>query len=443
VDAATEPTIAKADAPQLSPAAYLRTLVLAGLLGVPVAFAGVLFQTAVHDLTHFVWDVVPDWLGASEPPGWYVIVVPGLAGLLVLAATRLPGHGGHSPLEGISVANVRPTDLVSILPAALATLALGLVLGPEAPLIALGIGLGALAVHLSRVEETEARLLVLAGAFAAIAALFGGPLIAAFLLLEMVAKSGMVPARLIGTALLPGFVAAGVGALVWTGVGDWPGLHTDSLLLPSLPAYDTVRVVDLAWCGLLAVAVAAVVVVARHLAFGIAARSVARPDAALVVAGLLVGIIAVVFRAVTDRPVDFVLFSGQSALPSIVAETSAGVLLLLVLAKGAAYALSLGSGFRGGPVFPAIALGTALGAAAAIVLPGLDATPAVATGIAAGTAAALEAPFTAAVLGTLLVGSAAPDVAPFTVLAAAIGVLAVVALPDPRLRTGASGGDDG
>jgi H+/Cl- antiporter ClcA len=159
-----------------------------------------------------------------------------------------------------------------------------------------------------------------------------------------------------------------------------------------------------------------------------------RPEAGLVAAGLAVGVIAVAFRAVADRPVDLVLFSGQDALPALAAETSAGVLLLVVLAKGAAYALSLGAGFRGGPVFPAIALGTALAVAAANILPGLDSTPAVATGIAAGTAAALQAPFTAAVLGTLLVGSAAPDVAPFTVLGAAVGMLAVIALPDPARK---------
>ena len=418
---------------ELTPAAYVRTLVFAAVLGIPVAFAAVLFQTAIHDLTHLVWEWTPEELGWSEPAWWYVVLVPALAGVLVAAALRLPGHGGHSPLEGISVGNVRPVDLASILLAALATLGLGLVLGPEAPLIALGIALGAVAVHLTRVAATEASLLVLAGAFAAIAALFGGPLVAAFLLLELVAKSGMVPARMIGHALLPGFVAAGSGALVWTGVADWPGLHPGSLVYPVLPAYDTVRLLDLLWCALISIAVAAVVVAARHAAFAVEARTRARPGAWLVGAGLAVGVIAVAFRAVADRPIDLVLFSGQDALPALAAETSAGVLLLVVLAKGVAYALSLGAGFRGGPVFPAIALGTALAVAAANILPGLDSTPAVATGIAAGTAA-LQAPFTGAVLGTLLVGSAAPDVAPFTVLAAAVGVLTVIALPDPARK---------
>ncbi|HEU4970875.1 MAG TPA: chloride channel protein [Gaiellaceae bacterium] len=414
--------------------AYVRTLVLAALLGFPVAFAAVLFQTAIHDLTHVVWEVIPDEFGWSEPAWWYVILVPGLAGLLVAAAVRLPGHGGHSPLEGLGAEPIAPIALTSILTAALASLSLGLVLGPEAPLIALGLGLGALAVRVIRLDGTGAQLLVFAGAFAAIAALFGGPLVAAFLLFEVTAASGNIPAQQIGRALLPGFVAAGTGALVFTGVAGWQGLHQTNLALPSLPAYDSVQVTDLAWCLVMAVVIAVVVVAIRHLAHRIAARPEFGPVALLIVAGLLVGLLAVVFRATTDRPVDLVLFSGQTGLPAIVAEGSAGVLVLLVVAKGLAYALSLGAGFRGGPVFPAIALGVAAAIAAADVLPGLNTTPAVAAGIAAGTTAVLRVPFTAVLLATLLMGSSAFDVAPIAVLAAAIAWLVATALPNPEDR---------
>lgn len=414
--------------------AYLRTLVYAAILGVPVAFAAVLFQTAIHDVIHIVWEVVPDELGWSEPAGWYVILVPGVAGVLVALAVRLPGHGGHSPLEGIATSPVSPRDLASILLAALASLGFGLVLGPEAPLIALGLGLAAVGVRLVRVGETEEQLLVLAGAFAAIAALFGGPLVAAFLLFELTAASGRIPPKQIGQALLPGFVAAGSGALVFTGVGDWPGLHEGSLILPPLPDYDTVRISDLAWCLAISVVIATVVVAFRHIAHEIYARSVARPLPFLVAAGLLVGVLAVAFRALADRPVDLVLFSGQQELPQIAAEGSAGVLVLLVVAKGLAWSLSLGSGFRGGPVFPAIAIGVAAAVAAANALPGLGTTPAVATGIAAGTAAVLRVPFTAVLLATLLLGSSAGEVAPIAVLAAAVGWLVAVALPNPEDR---------
>jgi H+/Cl- antiporter ClcA len=414
--------------------AYVRTLVFAALLGVPVAFAAVLFQTAIHDVIHLVWEVIPDELGWSEPAWWYVVLVLGLAGLAVAAAVRLPGHGGHSPLEGLGADPIPPLALASILPAALATLGLGLVLGPEGPLIALGLALGAIAVRLLRMEGTGARLLAFAGAFAAVAALFGGPLVAAFLLIEVTAASGKIPAEQIGRALLPGFVAAGTGALVFTGVAGWSGLHQVNLAIPSLPLYDSVRFTDLGWCLLMAVVVAFVIVAIRHLAHRIAAQSSLGPTVLLVVAGLSVGVLAVVFRAVADRPVDLVLFSGQSELPDVVAEGSAGVLLLLVVAKGLAYALSLGAGFRGGPVFPAIAIGVAAAIAAADLLPGLHTTPAVAAGIAAGTTAVLRVPFTAVLLVTLLMGPSALDVAPIAVLSAAAAWLVASALPNPGDR---------
>jgi H+/Cl- antiporter ClcA len=414
--------------------AYVRTLGLAALLGVPVAFAAVLFQTAIHDLIHLVWEVIPDDLGWSEPAWWYVVLVPGLAGLLVALAVRLPGHGGHSPLEGLGAEPIAPIELVSILPAALATLGLGLVLGPEAPLIALGLGLGAIAVRLLRLDGTQAQLLAFSGAFAAIAALFGGPLIAAFLLFEVTAASGSIPAQQIGRALLPGFVAAGTGALVFTGVAGWDGLHQTNLALPALPAYDSVRITDLAWCLVLAVVVAVLVVAVRHLAHRVAAQSSRGPAGLLIVSGLLVGALAVAFRAAADRPVDLVLFSGQAELPAVVAEGSAGVLALLLLAKGLAYALSLGAGFRGGPVFPAIALGVAAAMLAVNVLPGLSTTPAVAAGIVAGTTAVLRVPFTAVLLASLLIGESAFDIAPIAVLAGAVAWLVATALPAPEDR---------
>ena len=68
--------------------------------------------------------------------------------LAAVAILRLPGRGGHIPYEGIKAGTAKPAELPGILLAALATLGLGLVLGPEAPLIALGGGLAILAVRL-------------------------------------------------------------------------------------------------------------------------------------------------------------------------------------------------------------------------------------------------------------------------------------------------------
>ena len=76
--------------------------------------------------------------------------------------------------------------------AAFATLSLGVVLGPEAPLIAIGGGLGVIAVRLVR-KDAPARtqtVVAAAGSFAAIATLLGSPSTGAFLLMEATGRAG-------------------------------------------------------------------------------------------------------------------------------------------------------------------------------------------------------------------------------------------------------------
>jgi H+/Cl- antiporter ClcA len=418
-----------------SPGEYLRILVVAALLGVPVALASAAFMSATHGLTTLVWTTVPDSAGWTTPPGWYVLAVPALAGLLVAVALRLPGHGGEPAVKGIALEPLSPVQLVSALLAALASLGLGLVLGPEAPLTALGLSAGLVAARALRPGASGGQILVIAGAFAAISTVFGGPLPSALLLFELVARSGMVPSAALGSVLLPGFLASGTAALVFTGVDHWPGVAETVLKLPPLPNYPTVRLPDVAWCLLVALVTAVVVGGARQAARQLAGRTARISPAALLCgAGLAVGLLAVGFRAVSSQPVDLVLFSGENALPQLIAETSAGVLALLLLVKGVAYALSLGAGFRGGPTFPAVTLGVVTGVLASILLPGLDLTPAVIAGVAASASAALGLSFFGALLAALLAGSAAAETIPIAVIASVIGWLVATALERREAR---------
>ena len=121
------------------------------------------------------------------------------------------------------------------------------------------------------------------------------------------------------------------------------------------------------------------------------------------------------------------LFSGQSAVPTVVVETSAWVVVVLIVAKGLAYAICLGCGFRGGPVFPAIFLGVALMTLTVIAFD-VSPTLAVAVGAAAGTAAATRLLFASVLFGALLAGSGATDAVPAAVLAAVAAWLAMAAL---------------
>jgi H+/Cl- antiporter ClcA len=423
----------------MAPSRYLRVVALAALVGVPAAVAAVVFTSLLHGLESLVWHELPEAAGWHEPPWWFVLAVPTLAGAVVAGTLRLPGHGGHPALDGLSLDEVPLRHLPSILLASLASLALGLVLGPEAPLVALGLALGLVAGRLVRDGATETQVLAFAGAYAALSTVFGGPLPSALLLFEVIAASGRFPSAQLGRLLVPGFVAAGVGSLIFTGVEDWPGVRGLVLELPRLPSYPTVQLVDIGWCLLVAVAAAVVVVGCQAGATFLARRVQPRAAVGLVLGGLCVGLVAVLFRAFVDRPVDLVLFSGSASLAPTIAEGSAGVLAALVAAKGLAYAVSLGAGFRGGPVFPAVALGVALAVLAESVLPGLALTPAVIAGVAAGSAAALRAPFFGALLSTLLAGSAAAETMPIAVIAAVAGWLVALALQPPSKTEVASG----
>jgi len=98
------------------------------------------------------------------------------------ARTLLPGDGGHEPLTGISLTPTAVAFLPSVALAAIASLAFGAVRGPEGPLIALGSGVGMFAVSTSKVTGAGAQVLSTAGAFSAVSALFGGPIVAGALL---------------------------------------------------------------------------------------------------------------------------------------------------------------------------------------------------------------------------------------------------------------------
>ena len=212
---------------------YVALLVLAAILGVPIAALAYFFLKLVDVIQNAVFTTLPSGLGFHSEPLWWPLLPLALAGLLVALTIRyLPGKGGHSPADGFKAGGgvITPAEIPGVFLAALATLSLGAVLGPEAPLIALGAGLAVLAVHFSKRDMPAQTLAVIgaAGSFAAIATLFGSPLPAAFLLMEAVGLGG----AMLDIALLPGLLAAGIGALIFVGLNAWTGFGEFSLAVP-------------------------------------------------------------------------------------------------------------------------------------------------------------------------------------------------------------------
>jgi H+/Cl- antiporter ClcA len=106
--------------------------------------------------------------------------------------------------------------------------------------------------------------------------------------------------------------------------------------------------------------------------------------------------------------------------------------LLLVLFKAFAYAVSLGSLFRGGPVFPALFLGVAVGAWAADAVPDLSLTATVVAGMAAATSAMLRLPLSAVLLAVFLGGSTALGTTSLALIASVVSLLVTLALDRKR-----------
>jgi H+/Cl- antiporter ClcA len=143
-----------------------------------------------------------------------------------------------------------------------------------------------------------------------------------------------------------------------------------------------------------------------------------------------------VYQLISGRSFTQVLFSGQDALPELVehaADYSLSVLILLILCKALAYGLSL-SAFRGGPVFPSMFIGAAIGVAASS-LPGMNLAAGIAMGIGAMCAAMLRLPLTSTLLAVVLLGTDGLVVTPQVVVAVAVSFVIINILPDPSAQT--------
>jgi H+/Cl- antiporter ClcA len=408
---------------------YIALLVLAAAIGVPISAAAYGFLVLVNHLQQWLYTDWPNALGLNPVPWWWPLPFLVLAGILVAAAVRyLPGTGGHIPADGLKTGDgATPMELPGIALAALASLGLGVVLGPEAPLIALGGGLATLAIH--RRAQADHRLAMVVGAagtFAAISTLLGSPLLGAFLLME---ASGLGGATL-GMVLVPGLLASGVGALIFVGLDHWTGWGSQSLQVFDLPTLGPPTVAEFGWALVIGACIALLAAPLRVGARWVARLVQPRLLVAAPVMGLLVGLLAAAYTGITGHPPTDVLFSGQNALPGLLDHRpAAGVLVTLVAAKGLAYLLCLGT-FRGGPIFPSMYLGAAFGLALSF-LPGLPTLAGAAMGIGAMVVAMLRLPLTSVLLASLLFGANGLTVMPVVIVAVVVSHVASAHLQPP------------
>jgi CIC family chloride channel protein len=361
--------------------------VLVGIVGAVAALAfDALVEFSQHWLLGGVGHYDPPSTGVTSVPEmpigrsrlWLPLVTT-LGGLLsgwvvYRWAPEAEGHGTDAAVasyhrQGGEIRGRIP--LIKALASAL-TIGSGGVAGREGPTAQISVGLGTSLARWAKLRGQERRDLVLAGMAAGLAAMFRAPLGMAIFSVEIL-YSGMV---FESEALIYTVIAAVTSYAFFGLFAGWDRLF---LIPDDLAVNNPSTLLAFALLGLLAGALGAVL------------------------PGLLVGVIALAVPEILGTGYGWVELAILEKLPL------ATILLLLVL-KAPAMALTIGSGGSGGVFAPTVTIGAMLGAALGTILnlfiPGFDVPLAsfVVVGMAAVFAGAARTPISTLIMVAEMTG---------------------------------------
>jgi CIC family chloride channel protein len=333
---------------------------IAALVGLLVAGAVAALQTGLQ-LLHVVAFAIPfdGHLSEGSALDWRrVLLVLPLGGLALGLATQLMRRWRPRDIIDAIEANALYGGRMSLIDSinlALLTLwsaGVGASVGMEAAFTQLGSGIASKIGRTVRLRRADLRTLVGCGAAAAIAAAFNAPLTGAFYAFELIMGSYTL------ATLAPITIAAVVATFVVRSVFGAEPIFTVAQISGAVGGRDYFLFMAMgAVAALLAIAVMQGVTIVEGWFRKLALPSWLRPA----VGGLAIALIATAYPQV--------LGSGHGALVyTIGTGYDWTVLVGLLLAKMAASAISIGSGFRGGMFSSALFLGSLFGSLVASLL---------------------------------------------------------------------------
>jgi H+/Cl- antiporter ClcA len=370
--------------------AYVRILLVAAALGLVVGSLAMGFLVLLRHVTRWLWpDESTYGIGFLDGEWWMILVLAG-AGLVVGLSRKLL----HTPMSvdmfaELEHGRVDRHHVPGVLVTGFVSLVSGASLGPEAPLATLGGGAGTLVADRA---GRSARVESFAGMSAAFGGLLGLPLFGTALALELEHPHRLDYYRMI----LPGLVASAVGTGVFL-------VATDNVFF----GFYDLGPVDFRWWYLavavplgvlgagLAIVCALMFAVLRRIAAPLANHTILLPT----LGGAVMGLTAVAFP--------LTLFSGEHELHVVlhdVDQLGGWLLLAIALAKLFAVATALSTGFVGGPIFPMLFAGGAMGLCVHAVFPDIPITIAVSCVMAATPGAFASVPISMLVIVMVLVG---------------------------------------
>jgi H+/Cl- antiporter ClcA len=326
-------------------------------LGAFGAFAGLVFLGVIKFGGSWYTDSRPGWFGGH----WWWVAVTAAAGVVVGLLRRLTSLPEEVPglFDDLQAGHL---DL-GLVPGTIAISAVSLIggasVGPEKVLSTIGGGAGGWVARRRRLGEEDSQVTTLAGIAGIFGGLFSSPVIAVMLILEVARPGGHRFSKTLIASIVAGSVSFGiyfaiVGA-VFLGAYQVPRYtFEDWQLLAGIPL------------GLFAALVTILAAGCLMLASRLFGRLKIPAIAKSALGGIAFGIVGVALP--------LTMFSGTDQLSSVLKGAGTlglGLCVAVLIAKMLTYAVSQGSGFVGGPLFPSLFIGGTAGVIVHQAIPGV------------------------------------------------------------------------
>jgi H+/Cl- antiporter ClcA len=389
-------TIRKKTAEEREEARIGLLTIIGGVIGLVAGIIAYLLYHLIGLLTNlFFYQKLDDSFASPQYNhlGLLVILVPAAGGLVAglmikYGSTRIIGHGIPEAIESVLLGKSKIEPKVGLLKALSAafTIGSGQPFGAEGPIIQTGGSVGSLIGQLISVTGSERRILLACGAAAGMAATFGTPISAVFLVIELLLFEFRVK------SLVPVAIASAIGAwmhiylispkpLFATPTYNFGGLNT-------LPFYIILGILS----GIMGSVLSRSLYKMEDLFRKLPLSQPWLPT----LGGLAVGIIGFLVPQVLGVGYDVI-----SAL--IDSKITLWLAVFILIAKAVAWVVSMGSQTSGGTLAPLFMIGSAMGliygTGAVALFPSLGVVPGVfaIAAMAAVFGTASRAPFTSIV----------------------------------------------
>jgi len=371
------------------------------VLGVFGAFAGLIFIGAIDFGGKWYSDSHPSWFGGH----WWWVAVAAAAGVAVGLLRRLTRLPWKTPglFEDLQTEHVDPGLVPGIAAVSLVSLIGGASLGPEKALGSMGGGAGSWIAQRRGLKTEDAQVNTLAGFAGAYGGLFSSTVIVVMLILEVARPGGQRFAKALAAQIVSSSVSFGIYFAIAGAV------FLDDYKVPQYKFEDWQLLAGIP-LGLFA---AVVVTLLAGFMLG-AARLFGRlkiPDIAKsVLGGVIFGVVGVALP--------LTMFSGSDQLKTVVSGAGTlglGLLAATLIAKMFTFAVSDGSGFVGGPIFPSLFIGGTAGVIVHQVIPGVPLGLAFTCLLAAIPGAVVAAPFSMVLMAAFLTQVGALQTAPILI----------------------------